>query len=185
MILDRGSSDSGIDLVRACASEPGLGSSLVIAPADELVHEFAKRQRIELKRFGFQANGAPAQRVTPDEAERITQKALKGCRRLSPAECGQDRRMAGRDQAIVGASAVGFPLPMSPAKLALPDVLELPGVARPGQQPVCLTERVSGMRSRLWMISSTGHSELGERMPPFALRSGRDRTKISRVPHRG
>ena len=42
----------------------------------------------------------------------------------------------------------------------------------------------AGIRSRLWMTSSSGQSELGERMLPFALRSGRDRTKTSRVPLR-
>jgi hypothetical protein len=40
------------------------------------MNEFAERDRVKLERLWFQADRAPAQRVSPHEAKRITQKAL-------------------------------------------------------------------------------------------------------------
>ena len=68
--------DGGFDFILACTRKSRSRFKPCNGAANELMNQFAESDRVELERFRFQTDRAPAQGVSPHEAKRITQKAL-------------------------------------------------------------------------------------------------------------
>ncbi len=64
--------------------------------------EIADPKRVEHQRFGAALRLAPSERIDPHEAERIAQQAAKRAGRLGAAEDGEDERMIGPDESVMG-----------------------------------------------------------------------------------
>ena len=135
--------DGSLDFLRTCTRKPGFRLKAGDCTANQLVYELAKGDRVELERFGLQADRTPVKRVAPHEAEGIPQQTLERRCRLGSRQSGHDSRMIWCHQAVMGCQR-RVPLPISPAELALSYVLELRCVAWPGQEAVRLAESMPG-----------------------------------------
>ena len=118
------------------------GFQLVDRAAKRSMHQVADLKRVERQRFVGLFRSLPAERVAPDETQRIAQKQLQRCGGHRSFEKLPQPFVAGCDKSVVGRYVVAVPIP--PAAEAGYGDGHAREFLRPREQAVRLAEGVLG-----------------------------------------